>query len=232
MTIMKSYPDLRDTPDHPRKAIPDHMLSQHRHCIDAAGPRIKNGCNNIAELPEGRKADSLYERRMQELAEEVVEIGKFSDVKLDWNLFLYNLQPLLPTVNPPASAGVGEGPGAGGVVPRPANSVVLNVEVGEFVALPTPPSAGKVLSTAPGEGGDELTLHWYMPARVTDKCVRSEYGEGRWTEEYLMEGGRRVAFIGSESVAAFSSKFLSLTKQGKMPKHVWASVAESTLPGA
>ena len=65
-----------------------------------------------------------------------------------------------------------------------------------------------------------------MPARVSDKCGRSEYGEGRWTEGYLMEGGKQVPFVGSEGIAAVSSKFFSLTKQGKLPKYLWASVEE------
>ena len=77
----------------------------------------------------------------------------------------------------------------------------------------------------------KLTFHWYMPARVSDKCGRSEYGKGRWAEECLMEGGKQVPFVGSESIAAVSSKCFSLTKQGKLPKHLWASVAESTCRG-
>lgn len=49
MTIMKQWPDLRNTPDHPRKALPPHTLHQHRTCIEAAGPRIKNSCASVGE---------------------------------------------------------------------------------------------------------------------------------------------------------------------------------------
>ena len=44
-----------------------------------------------------------------------------------------------------------------------------------------------------------------------------------------MTVGQTVLWV---RVAAVSSKLLSLTKHGKLPKHLWASVAESTLPGA
>lgn len=46
-----------------------------------------------------------------------------------------------------------------------------------------------------------------------------------------MVDGKRSPSIGTENIAAVSSKFLNLTRQGKLPKHVWDSVAESTLPG-
>lgn len=49
MTIMKSWPDLRSTPAHPRKALPDATLTMHRACIEAAGPRIKNSCYSVGE---------------------------------------------------------------------------------------------------------------------------------------------------------------------------------------
>eukprot|EP00752_Nemacystus_decipiens_P012131 g10755.t1 len=250
MTIMKRWPDLRDTPDHPRKALPDHTLHQHRVCIEAAGPRIKNSCRNIGVLPEGETAEGLYESRMQELAESVVELGESSSLPFDWKLDLYGQGGALPTGDRDEgvgsqAAGMGtsttrEGGEATGlptssVTPAPS-PVVFRVEVGEFVALPTPPalkesvSVGKVLSVEAGDGGDELELRWYMPARVPPNCPRSKYGKGRCVEEFHREQGKLVPSVGMENVAAVSSKFRSLTAGGKLPAHVWASVAESTAP--
>lgn len=114
-------------------------------------------------------------------------------------------------------------------------SPVFRVEVGEFVALATPPSqkesifVGKVLSTKAGDGGDELELRWYMPVRVPENCTRSNYGKGKWTAEYVREFGKLVPSVGVESVGAVTSKFLALTSQDKLPSHVWAALAENTL---
>ncbi|CAM9958078.1 unnamed protein product [Sphacelaria rigidula] len=36
ITIMKSWPDLRDTPNRPRKVVDDHTLNRHRLCIEAS----------------------------------------------------------------------------------------------------------------------------------------------------------------------------------------------------
>lgn len=49
MTIMKSYPDLRDLPDHPRKAPTPGQLRNHRHCIESSEPRIRNTVNDLGE---------------------------------------------------------------------------------------------------------------------------------------------------------------------------------------
>ena len=49
MTIMKSYPDLRDLPDHPRKAPTPGQLRHHRHCIECSEPRIRNTVNDLGE---------------------------------------------------------------------------------------------------------------------------------------------------------------------------------------
>lgn len=229
-------------------------------CWDDAGPGEHNqhplACSvprrcllcvpiNAAKLPEGFTADMLYERTMQELADEVVEIGKSTDVKCDLDLSLFNLEPQLPTVGPTASPlgsgaeGAGPSPSGGSdCSSRPSNQIVFRGEVGEFVALPTPPnmqesiSVGKVLSIAAGDGSDELELRWYMPVRVVPDCRRSEYGKGRWVEEFVVVDGKRTPSISTENIAAVCSTFLKLSSQGKLPKHVWASVAESTLPGA
>lgn len=111
---------------------------------------------------------------------------------------------------------------------------VFHVEVGEFVALPTPPGTvsvlvGKVESMEKCDGGDELELRWYMPVQVRSD-LRSDYGKGAWTPEFLLESGKRVPSMGGESVRSVCAKFTSLTAQGKLPSHVWKSVEESTSP--
>lgn len=192
-------------------------------------------------------AEGLYESRMQELAESVEDLGQSSSLKCDWNLDVYNLDGADPA-----------GAGGGGVDSQPAGAEtsttgavrgqsfrstpastgksVFNVEVGEFVALPTPPcmkesvSIGKVISIEDGDGGKEPELHWYMPSRVIPGSGRSKYGKGRWVPEFLKEYGKLVPSVGTEDVAAVSSKFLNLTAQGKLPTHVWGAVAESTAP--
>lgn len=104
------------------------------------------------------------------------------------------------------------------------------------MALPTPPgmkesvSVGKVLSLRSKGEGNELELRWYMPVRVDASGKRSRYGKGRWTPEFVVESGKLVASVGFENLAAVAAKFLKLTSQGKLPSHVWKSVAESTLP--
>lgn len=158
-------------------------------------------------LPEGTTTvDGLYQSRMQELAESVVDLGKSSSVACDWNLDLYADQAddVMPAgsggvIAPGAGGGGGAGTEGGDNVPRasPARQE-FRVEVGEFVALPTPPGAkeslsvGKVMSIVEGDGSDELQLHWYMPVRTAPNCRRSQYGKGRWTEEFLQEGGKLV----------------------------------------
>lgn len=47
MTIMKSWPDLRDAPDHPRKSVDDNTLHQHRLCIDSSEERIETYCHSV-----------------------------------------------------------------------------------------------------------------------------------------------------------------------------------------
>lgn len=197
-------------------------------------------------------ADGLYESRMQELAESVEDLGQSSSVPFDWNLDMYNLNssvsaglgggaPDLPPAGMETSTTTGDGGEAvqgqsSSATPASRAGPVFNVEVGEFVALPTPPNTkesvivGKVLSIEEGDGDDEVELHWYIPARVISDGDRSTYGRGRWVPEFVREHGRLVPSVGTESVAAISSKFLSLTSQGKLPSHVWASVAESTAP--
>ncbi|CAN0008754.1 unnamed protein product, partial [Ectocarpus sp. 8 AP-2014] len=44
ITVMKSWPDVRDTPPHPRKSLPEATLNQHRHCIESCDARIRNAC--------------------------------------------------------------------------------------------------------------------------------------------------------------------------------------------
>lgn len=60
MTIMKSWPDVRDCPPHPRKSLPDSTLHQHRVCIEASSPRIKNGCLNAGEGGVRCSSSPLY----------------------------------------------------------------------------------------------------------------------------------------------------------------------------
>lgn len=197
-------------------------------------------------------ADGLYEGRMQELAESVEDLGQSSSVPFDWNLDMYNLDSSvlaelgggaagLPPAGMETSTTTGDGEEAvqgqsSSTTPASTVEPVFNVEVGEFVALPTPPtmkesvSVGKVLYIEEGDGDDEVELHWYMPARLIPNGDRSTYGRGRWVPEFVREHGKLVPSVGTENVAAISSKFLSLTSQGKLPSHVWPSVAESTAP--
>lgn len=47
VTIMKSWPDLRDTPPHPRKTLDDNTIHQHRVCIEASSARIRSTLDNV-----------------------------------------------------------------------------------------------------------------------------------------------------------------------------------------
>ncbi|CAN0414877.1 unnamed protein product, partial [Pylaiella littoralis] len=82
--------------------LPDKTLHNHRACIEAAGPRIKSGCSSVGKLPEGSTVEGLYQSRMQELAESVVDLGKSSSVDFTWDIRLYGDQGVVP-------AGSGEG---------------------------------------------------------------------------------------------------------------------------
>ncbi|CAN0366153.1 unnamed protein product [Pylaiella littoralis] len=173
MTIMKkSWPDIRTTPPHPRKAIDEHTLQQHRVCTEASAPRIRNACNNTGTLPEGCTADELYSRLMDKLADDVLDVGQSSDVPFDWDCSMYDtdapggadgsgsVQGSDPGVlGGDAGVGLGHesGAGAAGVAPtatedarrarpRPSLTSVFNVEVGEFVALATPPAEKAAVS--------------------------------------------------------------------------------------
>lgn len=89
---------------------------------------------------------------------------------------------------------------------------------------------GKIVSLKKSaEEGDDVEVHWYRPARDNPTASRSRYGKGGWTEEYLMEDGKRVPSLGVEHVGAVSSVFFELRSNGRLAKHVRAAVAESTL---
>lgn len=52
LTIIKTYPDFRDTPDHPRKAPGKNQLHNHRVCIENSEARIRNSVNDVGkDLP-------------------------------------------------------------------------------------------------------------------------------------------------------------------------------------
>lgn len=97
--------------------------------------------------------------------------------------------------------------------PRPSLTSVFNVEVGEFVALATPPaekaavSIGLVLAKkGSDEEGRELELRWYRPARVDPNSSRDTYGRGRWTGEFLRQDeGKLVPSLGTKAMAAVSA---------------------------
>lgn len=91
---------------------------------------------------------------------------------------------------------------------------------------------GRVTSKQPGKGGQQhLSLRWYMPKTDSLLGKRSKYGKGGWTLEYLIDARKRVDSVGLERVSSVSSKFASLTSQGKLPRFVWDAVGSSSEEG-
>ncbi|CAM9553011.1 unnamed protein product [Ectocarpus sp. 4 AP-2014] len=251
ITVMKSCrPDVRDSTPHPRKSLPEATLNQHRHCIESCDARIKNEYMHANSLPDGVTADGLY-NSMEELAESVVELSRSTPVLFGWGCEcnMYNLDNQEPASDSngsqetatgaaggtgAAGAGSVSGRGTGSRARKRVDAPVFHVEVGEFVALPTSPGmasilVGKVESVEKCDWGDELELRWYMPVQVRSD-LRSGYGKGAWTPEFILESGKRVPSMGGKNVRSVCAKFASLTAQGKLPSHVWKSVLESTLP--
>lgn len=193
-------------------------------------------------------ADGLYDKRMLELAQSVIEVGKSDPVDFGWGeeCAIYNLDNRQTAADPsPSDENIGSE--SAGTIPlghggvrgqRQSNEVEFRVEVDQFVALKTSRHliesvlVGKVISVRAGDEGQELKLRWYMPKQVVDGTQRSEYGKGGWTPEFVVESGKRVPSIGMEYIGAISSTFARLTAQDKLPRHVWRALAESTLvPG-
>lgn len=209
---------------------------------------ISCGLCTPGSLPQGMTADGLYASRMDELAESVVELGRSTPVDFGWGseCDMYNLDSQQPASDSNESQETetnapGAGSGSGGARTsraqgRRPDAPVFNVEVGEFVAMPTPPTVkesvmvGKVVAIEKYDGGDELELRWYMPAQ-TRSNLRSDYGRGAWTPEFIKApDGKLVPSMGQENVRSVCSKFASLQSTRHLPSHVWKSVAESTLP--
>ena len=69
---------------------------------------------------------------------------------------------------------------------------------------------GKIVSVdSSGHGRGEVTVQWYTP------------------EEFIIEGGRRVPDVGTESVDSACFTFPSLLESRKLPTAVWAAVEDS-----
>jgi len=106
---------------------------------------------------------------------------------------------------------------------------VLSLEPGWFVVFPLELSSpcsllvGKILSVDSGRG--EVNVEWYTPAR-NRRCRRSMYGKGICSQQFVLEGGRRVADVGTESIDSACFTFPSLLQSGKLPAAVWAAVEE------
>ncbi|CAM9584489.1 unnamed protein product [Ectocarpus fasciculatus] len=250
MTLMKSWPDVRECPPHPRKALPDNTLRQHQLCIESATPRIKNKANTTSVLPDGLTANGLFDKTMLELTDSVLELGQSEPVPFGWGeeCAMYNLDasrqtppdPLPSAQNNSGAESAGTSPlGHGGVQgQRQSEEPAFRVEVGEFVAFATPCNlvesvlVGKVTSVnEEGDGGHELEMQWYRPATVTASTVRSTYGRGRWVEEFIVQDGRRVRSTGADHIAAVSAVFAKLNTSGTLPKHVWDSVPNAKAVG-
>ena len=109
----------------------------------------------------------------------------------------------------------------------------LRLEPDWFVVFPLELSnpcslvVGKIVSVnSSGGGGGDVSVHWYTPARK-QKCRRSKYGKGVWSKQFVIEGGRRVPNMGTESIDSACFTFPSLLQSGKLPTGVWAAVEDS-----
>ena len=72
----------------------------------------------------------------------------------------------------------------------------------------------------------EVPVYWYTPAREGN-IRRAKYGRGVWSQEFVMEGNRRIPDEGTESVDSVYFTFPSLLQSGKLPTAVWAAVEDS-----
>ena len=77
-----------------------------------------------------------------------------------------------------------------------------------------------------GDNRGGVTVHWYTPARK-GKSRRAKYGRGVWSQEFVMEGNRRIPDEGTESIDSACFTFPSLLQSGKLPTAVWAAVEDS-----
>ena len=77
-----------------------------------------------------------------------------------------------------------------------------------------------------GGNEGEVSVHWYTPGRK-GKSSRAKSGRGVWSQEFVMEGNRRIPDEGTESVDSACFTFLSLLQSGKLPTAVWAAVEDS-----
>ena len=109
----------------------------------------------------------------------------------------------------------------------------LHLEPGWFVVFPLELSnpcslvVGKIISMDLSGGNEgEVTVHWYTPARK-GKSRRAKYGRGVWSQEFVLEGNRRIPDEGTESVDSACFTFPSLLQSGKLPTAVWAAVEDS-----
>ena len=86
---------------------------------------------------------------------------------------------------------------------------------------------GKIVSINLSRGNEgEITVHWYTPARK-GKSRRAKYGRGVWSQEFVLDGNRRIPDEGTESVDSACFTFPSLLQSGKLPTAVWAAVEDS-----
>ncbi|CAM9927785.1 unnamed protein product, partial [Discosporangium mesarthrocarpum] len=244
--IMKTYPDLRRTPDHPRKDVPASTLSQHRTCIATCVLRIRASlCSG--KLPEGYTLDQAHNEVMKELEESVVETGRSDPVPFKWDLsqydlFQYDLQGGAKTVGQRSKVeAVGAAPGwtrgRGSREQRatdvPRGAPRLRVEVGEFVvcampvSIPMAVTVGKILDTRSGDDGEEALLCWFTPKSVKANAPRSRYGRAGWSAEHIIKQRKLVPSTDWEVVAAVSAKFARLINGDKLRRHVWQAVAKN-----
>ena len=99
----------------------------------------------------------------------------------------------------------------------------LHLEPGWFVVFPLESSnpcslvVGKINSMdLNGDNEGEVTVHWYTPARK-GKSRRAKYGRGVWSQEFVVEGNRRIPDEGTESIDSVCFTFPSLLQSGKLP---------------
>ena len=109
----------------------------------------------------------------------------------------------------------------------------LHLEPGWFAVFPLELSnpcslvVGKIVSINLSRGNEgEITVHWYTPARK-GKSRRAKYGRGVWSQEFVLDGNRRIPDEGTESVDSACFTFPSLLQSGKLPTAVWAAVEDS-----
>ena len=100
---------------------------------------------------------------------------------------------------------------------EPGWLVVFPLELSNPCSLVVGKMVSKDLS---GDNGGEVTVHWYTPARKGERR-RAKYGRGVWSQEFVMEGNRRIPHKGKESVDSACFTFPSLLQSGKLPTAVW-----------